>query len=93
MNKLALPYNNIDTGLDTDITRRTSNAIKSLANGTCSSDEQKYILDFIVTHICRTYDSDWFPEERISCFAAGRRYVGQQLVRLLNFKIGALKDK
>jgi hypothetical protein len=83
-----MPFNDWESVMDANTTSSVSLAFKSLEKGTASADQQKLLLDFLIRIGCRTYDTDWFPEERISCFAAGRRYVGQQIVRFINLKIG-----
>ena len=87
-----MPYNDWDSMLDKPTTAAVSTAFKSLEKGVASEAEQKLVMDFLIRIGCRTYDTDWFPDERISCFAAGRRYVGQQIVRFINLKIGKLQQ-
>jgi len=86
-----MPYNDWDSIMDAATTSSVSMAFKSLEQGAASPEQQKLLLDFLIRIGCRTYDTDWFPEERTSCFAAGRRYVGQQIVRMINLKVGKLK--
>lgn len=86
-----MPYNDWESIMDQATTSTVSMAFKSLEQGEASSGQQKILLDFLIRIGCRTYDTDWFPDERISCFAAGRRYVGQQIVRFINLKIGKIK--
>ncbi len=88
-----MPYNDWDKIMDKATTSSISMAFKSLSEGVASEEQQKNVLDFLVRIGCRTYDTDWFPDERISCFAAGRRYVGQQIVRFINLKIGKQEIK
>ena len=78
--------------LDKQPLKQISLAFKCLQEGEASPDQQKLVLEFLIKIGCRTYDSDWFPEERVSCFAAGRRYVGQQIVELTNLKIGKIEE-
>jgi hypothetical protein len=87
-----MPYNDWESIMDDPTTSNVALAIQSLEKGTASPEQQKFFLDFLIRIGCRTYDTDWFPAERISCFAAGRRYVGQQIVRFINLKIGKLKN-
>lgn len=87
----AMPYNDWDSIMDDNTTKSVSMAFKSLEKGTATADQQRLALDFLIRIGCRTYDTDWFPGERISCFAAGRRFVGQQIVRFINLKVGKLK--
>ncbi len=83
-----MPFNDWDAILDKSTASSISMAFKSLEKGTAEPEQQKILLDFLIRIGCRTYDTDWFPDERISCFAAGRRFVGQQIVRFINLKIG-----
>jgi len=86
-----MPYNDWDSIMDASTTASVSSAFKALEKGVASEGQQKLVLEFLIRIGCRTYDTDWFPNERTSCFAAGRRYVGQQIVRFINLKIGKLQ--
>jgi len=85
-----MPYNDWESVMDKPTTGRVAISFKALSDGTASEEQQKLVIDFLIKIGCRTYDTDWFPEERTSCFAAGRRYVGQQIVRFINLKVGNL---
>ena len=85
-----MPYVDWEKVLDRQTTVAVSLAFKTLREGEASPEQQKLVLDFLIRIGCRTQDTDWFPDERISCFAAGRRYVGQQIVRFINLKVGKL---
>ena len=86
-----MPYSTWISVLDDNTKAQVSMVFKSLEKGTATPEQQKLALDFLIKIGCRTYDSDWFPDERTSCFAAGRRYVGEQIIQLINLKIGKLK--
>jgi hypothetical protein len=53
-------------------------------------------MDWLINRGCNTYDMDFFPGgdegRRLSDFASGRRFVGQQLVRQIKLKVGQLKE-
>lgn len=66
-------------------------AFKSLEKGTATPEQQQYVMKFLITRGCRTHDSDWFKDDRISSFAAGRRFVGMQIIDMVNITIGKLK--
>ena len=87
-----MPYNDWESIMDPATVSAVSMAFKSLEKGEASKEQQRLAVDFLIRIGCRTYDTDWFPDERISCFAAGRRYVGQQVVRFINLKIGKLQE-
>ncbi len=60
-------------------------AIKQLLVGTASDDQQKRALDWIIRDACRTYDDTYYGDsQRDSDFAAGKRFVGLQIVKILN---------
>jgi hypothetical protein len=79
--------------LTPEMLKRVSMAFKCLSAGNASEDQQKFVLDYLIKIGCRTYDTDWFIDERVSSFAAGRRYVGQQIVEMVNLPIGSIKEK
>ena len=85
-----MPYNNWESVMDQQTTSTVSMAFKALEKGKASEAQQKLVLDFLIKIGCRTYDTDWFLDERISSFAAGRRYVGLQIVRFINLKVGKI---
>lgn len=70
-------------------------AIQAVAQGRANIHQQKRAIEWIVKHAANTYDLSYRPGldgERDTYFAEGRRFVGLQLVKLLNLKIGALRS-
>ncbi|WP_375408515.1 hypothetical protein [uncultured Methylobacterium sp.] len=69
-------------------------ALKNLAAGNASEGQQKRALDFIIHTVAATYDLPFRPGgaegDRATAFASGKQFVGQQLVRLLNFDVAKL---
>jgi len=62
-------------------------AIKALAAGTASDSQQKRALNWILNNCCGVPDSTYYPDsERDTIFAAGKRFVGLEIVALLNMK-------
>ena len=50
-------------------------------------------MRWIIFEAALTYDMTFVPEsDRLSAFAEGRRMVGNQIIKLVNMKIGLLKD-
>lgn len=72
-------------------------AIQALAKGSASADQQRRALDWIIHQAAGTYDLAYRPggEEgaRDTTLALGRQFVGQQIVKLLNIKIGLLPPR
>lgn len=62
-------------------------AIKALHAGTANEGQQKRALEWILVDACRIRDLDWRPGgqegDRASSFAAGKRYVGLQIAKLM----------
>lgn len=71
-------------------------AFQALARGNATGAQQKRALDWLVKSACSTYDMSYRPGEdgrRDTDFAEGRRFVGLQIVKLLNLKIGLLTKR
>lgn len=65
---------------DADVT-----AIKALTAGTANEQQQVRAIRYIVESLCGAYDLEWRPGsdgERESSFAAGKRWVGLQIIHL-----------
>ena len=60
-------------------------AIRAVASGTADIDQQKRAVRWIVEQAAGTYQPSFRPEgDRETCFAEGRRFVGLQVVKLVN---------
>lgn len=67
-------------------------AIQALARGDASPDQQRRALDFIVQKLARTYDLSFRPSgDRDTAFAEGSRWVGLQLVKLINLNLSRFR--
>lgn len=68
-------------------TQQQARAVKALADGSASEVQQKIAMSFIVNRICGIEDMEFRPEEfggeRASCFAGGKRFVGNQIRKWL----------
>jgi hypothetical protein len=68
-------------------------ALQALQRGDASPDQQQRALKYIVYNIAGTYDLSYRPNsERDSVFAEGKRYVGLQIVTLLNLNLAAIRQ-
>lgn len=67
-----------------------ANAIKALVRGDANSVQQQRAIDFII-RMARTYDLSYFPSDRDTAFAEGSRFVGLQIVKLININTSTLK--
>ena len=67
-------------------------AVQALAKGTATPDQQRRALTWIIEKAAGTYDMSYRPGgpegERDTVLAEGRRFVGNQIVKLTKIKIG-----
>jgi hypothetical protein len=72
-------------------------ALKALQAGTASAEQQLRALTWIIENACGTYDFPYRPGgqegERDTGIALGRMFVGQQIVKLLNVPMAALRRR
>lgn len=62
-------------------------ALKALAAGSASESQQKRALNWILNYCCGVPDNTYYPDsERDSIFASGKRFVGLEIVALINMK-------
>lgn len=60
-------------------------ALRALMQGTATPDQQRRVCDFLMHHVCATYDETFRPEsERLTAFASGKRWVGLTLAWFFN---------
>src|SRR5688572_10247718 len=60
-------------------------ALRALQVGAATEDQQRRACEFIVRHLCGTYDVVFRPDsERLTSFAAGKQWCGQMLVWFFN---------
>lgn len=66
-------------------------AFQALAAGVASKEQQQVVVRWLLYRGCRVYDVSFRPGgregERATDFAEGRRFVGQQIVKLINMDI------
>ena len=66
-------------------------AIQALSRGEATPEQQRRALQWIVVNLARSHDVDFFPDsERDSAFAAGKRSVGLQVLKLMQINISKL---
>lgn len=60
-------------------------ALRAVARGEATPEQQQRAVRFLLNGICATYDETFRPDsERLSAFASGRRWVGLSIVWFLN---------
>lgn len=69
-------------------------AIKALEKGAATPEQQKLFLHLLLNGVCQTYNLSYHPNnERDSCFAEGKRFVGLEIVRALNKDMTKKREK
>lgn len=59
-------------------------AMAALARGEANVDQQRRALDWIINNAAATYDMSFSPDNpSLTAFAEGRRFVGNQIVKLM----------
>jgi hypothetical protein len=67
-----------------DYLEADAQALRAVAVGRATEDQQRRAMDFIVNEICATYDMPFRPTGReLTAFACGKQHVGQTIVWLL----------
>lgn len=70
-------------------------AIQALAQGSANPHQQKRALAWMIEKACGVYDMSYRPGgaegDRDTTFAEGRRFAGNQIVKLTKLKIGQLR--
>lgn len=69
-------------------------AIQALQRGDATKDQQQRALKWLIEKACGTYDLSYRPGEdgrRDTDFAEGKRFVGSQIVKMLNLNLSLLR--
>lgn len=67
-------------------------ALQALARGDAPPNQQQRALKFIIETVCETYGLGWHPSgPHEASFAAGRRFPGLQIVKLLRLNLAKLR--
>lgn len=68
-------------------------ALQALQLGEANKDQQQIALDFLIKELCGTYQMTYIPDsERDSNFAEGKRWVGNQLIKLIKLTGQQIQD-
>lgn len=67
-------------------------AVKAVFEGTATADQQRRALDFILEEFCERNISHFFPNQRDTDFALGKKFVGDMIAQVINTKLGQIKE-
>lgn len=70
-------------------------ALQALQRGEAEPEQQRRALKFIGEKLCGLYDLEFRPgsTSRATDFAGGKRFVGLQLVKLLNVDLAKMRQE
>ena len=68
-------------------------AIKALHAGNAEPRQQQMALDWIIRYASGKDEFQYYPTDRDTVFSLGRRFVGEQIVGLINIDVGLLKTE
>lgn len=69
-------------------------ALKALNDGTADAGQQKLALEYIIHVVAKRYELTYFPDsDRDSAFAAGKAYVGDQILKLVSLKADEIQKE
>ena len=77
MRSLSLPY------APAEYEAQHVSAVQLLEQGECPPHLQKEFLRWLVEDVCRTYDMSYRVESHDTAFAEGRRFPGNQVIKML----------
>lgn len=66
-------------------------AIQALERGEATPEQQKRALTWIIIEAARTYDQSFRPDPYETAFAEGRRFVGNEVVKMLKLNASAMR--
>lgn len=66
-------------------------AIRALARGDATSEQQRRALNWIIDNAAGIKDLDYRPDSREHAFMSGRQFVGKQIAKLLTIDPRLLK--
>ena len=71
-------------------------ALQAMRRGEANADQQKRAMEFILETICDRHGMSFRPGgpegARDTDFAEGRRFVGNQIVKLTKLQLGKIKE-
>lgn len=66
-------------------------AIQALRRGDASKDQQVRAFSWIIETLCETYGTSYWPDsDRDTAFAEGKRFVGNQIIKMTKIDLLSL---
>ncbi len=74
------------------VTYKVAMAMMALRDGVASPDQQQMALKWILGEACAKLHFPYYPNDRDTAFALGRRFVADQITGLFSMDTNALRD-
>ena len=72
---------------------REAFAVRATAKGEATDEQQRLAMKWIIEKACATYDLSYRPNSDETILAEGRRFVGLQIVKMINLNPEVLKNE
>lgn len=66
-------------------------AMQALSRGDANADQQKRALKWLIENVADTYGFQYRKDPHDHAFGAGRRWVGQQIVKAIKINVSMLR--
>lgn len=67
-------------------------ALQAVYNGTANEGQQIMAISFIIDEFCGRGANQYYPSERDTTFALGKKFVGDLIAGAINAKLGTIQE-
>lgn len=67
-------------------------AVKAVYEGIANEGQQKLALAFIMEELCERTINQYFPSQRDTDFALGKKFVGDHIAGIVKAKLGQIQE-
>ena len=67
-------------------------ALQAVWSGTANEGQQMTAITFIINDLCARAENQYYPSERDTTFALGKKHVGDHIVGAINAKVGKIQE-
>lgn len=67
-------------------------ALQAVWSGTANEGQQVMAITFIVDDLCARASNQFYPTERDTAFALGKKFVGDHIAGAINAKLGKIQE-
>jgi len=67
-------------------------ALQAVWTGTANEGQQQLAMTFIVDDLCERSVNQYYPTDRDTAFALGKKFVGDHIAGAINAKLGKIQE-